>query len=132
VKKSAAIFLIALILLPLAPRAVTWQMDSNPFSFSTPITYNRKPTASSQLNLWCIPDVHRGIVTIMYNLPAAGKSAKLTIYNFLGVVIESFNVQPGNASVQWNFAKKQVVGGIYLASIRCGNIEKKTQLSIVK
>jgi hypothetical protein len=82
--------------------------------------------------LWCKSDANKGIVTITYNLPAAGKGAKLTIYNILGVAIESFDVQPGSASFQWNFAKKQVVAGVYLASIRCAGIEKKTQLSIVK
>jgi hypothetical protein len=130
-KKSAAIILIAAIAFPLVVQAVSWQMDSNPFSFGTPVKYNHK-TAASQLNLWCKPDAKKGIVTILYNLPVSGKTATLTIYNILGSAIESFTLQPGSTSVQWTFAKKQAPTGIYIAAIRCGNLEKKTQLSIVK
>jgi hypothetical protein len=131
-KKSTAMILITALLLPFIASAVTWQMDSNPFSFGTPIKYNAKQTAASQLNLWCQSNALKGIVTIMYHLPGSGKGAKLTIYNTLGVAIKVFTLKAGSSSVQWNFASEQKVTGIYMAAIRCGNIEKKTQLSIVK
>jgi hypothetical protein len=116
--------------LPLIAGAATWTITSDPFAV-TAVRYN-KISNPAQSILKYKPGASRGIVTFQYSLPEGTKNAKLTIYSLSGVRVESLDLAAGSSSVTWNFSKRKVGAGIYLASMRFGSFENKIQISIVK
>jgi hypothetical protein len=131
-KKAFFAFMSGVLLSPLLVGAVTWQMDSSPFSFPAVSTINGNHMIVSQSAIRCNYDAVRGIVAIRYTLPKVAKNAKLNIYNIGGVMIKTFDCAPGSNAIAWNLGSNKVAAGIYLASMRYGNVENKTQISIVK
>jgi len=131
-KKVSCLFMTMLLLVPLCVGAVTWLGDSNQFRWVTTSTTNNSLLEASQTVLQCIPDAAKGIVTIQYKLPAMAKNVKLSIYNVNGVLIQNFALQAGSSAVQWDYSKNSVAAGIYVASLRYGDVEKNIQISLVK
>ena len=121
-----------LLLVPLFVGAVTWLGDSNQFRWPITSTTSNSLLKASQIVLQCIPDIAKGIVTIQYKLPSVAKNVKLNIYNVSGVLIQNFDLQPGSSAVQWDYSKNSVAAGIYVASLRYGDVEKNIQISLVK
>lgn len=80
----------------------------------------------------CRYDAARGIVAFSYNLPSKAAGAKLNVYNIGGVMVKNFDLRTGTGMVQWNLSKSSIAPGVYMASLKYGAVEKKTQLSIVK
>jgi hypothetical protein len=131
--KKASCGLIAMALvIPFLVGAVTWTADSNQFHWIQTSTINRSLLTASQLAFHYRADLATGSVTILYNLPSRAKGAKINIYNVSGVLLKTFDLQSGSKAVQWNIAKDNAAAGIYVAALRCGDVEKKIQLSIVK
>jgi len=131
-KKVVCLFMTMLLVVPFFAGAVTWTMDSNQFRWLGSGVKNDKFLKASQTSLQCIPDFAKGMVTIHYALPAAAKNATLAIYNVNGALIQNFDLQSGSRAIQWDFAKDKVAAGIYVASLRYGEVEKNIQLSLVK
>jgi len=131
-KKVSYLFMTMLLLVPLFVGAVTWTGDSNQFRWIGTGIQTQKFLKATQISLQCIPDFAKGMVTIHYALPAAAKNVKLAIYNVSGVMIQNFDLQPESRTIQWGFAKNKVAAGIYVASLRYGDVEKNIQLSLVK
>jgi len=131
-KKAACFFMTMLMVVPFFVGAVTWTMDSNQFRWLGSGVKNDKFLKASQISLQCVPDFAKGIVTIRYALPVAAKNVKLAIYDVNGTLIQNFDLQPGSSAIQWGFAKDKVAAGIYVASLRYGEVEKNIQLSLVK
>lgn len=131
-KKVSCLFMTMLLVVPLFVGAVTWTGDSNQFRWLGTGIQTQKFLKATQISLRCVPDFAKGTVTIRYALPAAAKNVKLAIYNVNGVLIQNFDLRPEGSAVQWGFAKNKVAAGIYVASLRCGDVEKNIQLSLVK
>lgn len=128
-KKLTGFFMICVFGVPL----LAGTMDSNQFRWpSTPGTTSAWSAAVSQPALSWKSDVAKGIVTIHYTVAAAIKTANLAIYNVNGVMIRDFDLRTGSSMVRWNIARDNVAAGIYIASLRYGNVEKNIQISIVK
>jgi hypothetical protein len=132
VKGTFFVFASVVVLSPLLAAAVTWQMDSSPFVFPAVSVLNGSSTAASQTAIRSRYDAARGIVAFSYDLPSTTTAAKLKVYSIAGVMVKSFDLQAGTGTVQWSISKNKVAPGVYMASLRYGNVEKKTQLSIVK
>jgi hypothetical protein len=132
VKNAFFVFMSVVVLSPLLVGAVTWQMDSSPFVFPTVSVLNGQHMANAQTAIKCRFDAARGIVSFSYNLTSAAEGAKLKVYNIGGVMVKTFDLPAGTGTVQWNISRNNVAPGVYMASLRYGNVEKKTQLSIVK
>jgi hypothetical protein len=132
VKKAFRFIMFLMALSPLIAEAVTWSVDSSPFLFPTNAVIKNVQSRASQLILKTSFSAARGLVLFRLNLPSLEKSAKLNIFNHYGVKVKSFDVGYGSSVVQWNVSRTNVAAGIYLASLRCGGIEKTTQISIVK
>lgn len=131
-KKAACIFMTLLLGVPFFVGAVTWTGNSNQFRWIGSGVKNDMLVNASEVSLQCTPDFTQGTMTISYTLPAAVKSAKLVIYSISGVHIQDFDLKSGSAAVRWNFAKAKVAAGVYVASLRYGEVEKNIQMSIVK
>jgi flagellar hook assembly protein FlgD len=120
------------VLSPFLAGAVTWQMDSSPFTFPAVSVLNGNRVAASQTAIKCRFDAVRGIVAFSYDLPATAEGAKLKVYNTGGVMVKRFDLRAGSSAVQWNTSGGSVAPGIYMASLKYGNLEKKIPISIVK
>jgi hypothetical protein len=131
-KKVSYLFMTMLLVVPLFVGAVTWTGDSNQFRWGGTGIQTEKFLKATQFSLRCIPDFAKGMVTIRYALPAAAKNVKLAVYNVSGVLIQNFALQPGSSAVQWYYSKSSIAAGIYVASLRYGDVEKNIQLSLVK
>lgn len=131
-KKAFFIFMSVVLLMPLLAQAVTWQMDSSPFSFPTVSVLGTTHMIASQTAIRSSFDASRGIVSFSFNLPSTVQGAKLKVYNSGGVMVKAFDLSTQAGSVQWNISKSKVAAGVYLASLRYGDVENKIQLSIVK
>ena len=131
-KKGACLLLAMLLTVPLLVGAVTWTGDSNQFRWLGTGVKNDKFVKANQVYLQCTPDFAQGTMTIHFKLPAAVTSAKLAIYSVSGVHIRDFDPRSGSAAVRWDFAKDKVAAGVYVASLRFGDIEKTIHLSVVK
>jgi hypothetical protein len=131
-KNAFFVFMSVVVLSPLLVGAVTWQMDSSPFTFPAVSVLNSTHMAGSQMAIKCKYDAAQGIVAFSYDLPSTATAAKLKVYNTGGVMVKSFDLRTGNGTVQWNISKNKVAPGVYMASLKYGNVEKKTQISIVK
>jgi hypothetical protein len=131
-KKLSCLFMAMVLVVPLFVGAVTWTVDSNQFRWVSTGIKNDKFLKATQISLRCVPDFAKGMVTIHYTLPAAAKNVKLAIYNVSGVLIQNFDLRPESRTIQWGFAKNKVAAGIYVASLRYGDVEKNIQLSLVK
>lgn len=123
-------FLMALT--PLIAEAVTWSLDSSPFSFPNNSVGKFTQPIGSQLTLKSSFSAARGLVFFRLTLPSLEKGAMLNVFNHKGVKVKSFDVGSGSSVVQWNISKTNVPAGIYLASLKCRGIEKSAQISIVK
>jgi hypothetical protein len=132
VKKAFLIFLAIVAVTPLPGRAVTWQVDSSPFDFPLLSVLGGKHPGAYQAALRGVYDAGRGIVSFSYRLPPASARAKLRIFNCRGGIVKNFDLDVQAGSVQWNISTSKVAAGVYLASLRCGTIDKKAQISIVK
>jgi hypothetical protein len=132
VKKTLFVVMSVVALSPLLVQAVTWQLDSSPFSFPTVSSRMGSQAVISQTEFTSTYDAGRGIVSFRFNLPSLTKGATLNVFNHNGVKVRSFDLGQGISSVQWNVSKKTIAAGIYLASLRFGTVEKSTQISIVK
>jgi hypothetical protein len=132
VKKVFIVIMSVMVLSPLLASAVTWQMDSSPFVFPTVSVLNGSHMAVSQTAIACRYDAARGIVSFSYNLTSTAEGAKLKVYNIGGVMVKTFDLRAGTGTVRWNISRNNVAPGVYMASLRYGDVEKKTQLSIVK
>ncbi len=131
-KKICFLYAVIAFVAPLIAGAVTWQMDSAPFGFpGTAVKYFRQSDAS-RAALNCNPSMCNGYVTFQYALPQGAKNARLTIYNLVGKVVESFDLSAEANTVRWGVEKNNVVTGVYLAAMRYGSFENKIQISIVK
>jgi hypothetical protein len=132
-RKVACFLMTMLLAVPFIVGAVTWNGDSNQFRWTsgTGVT-NDKFFKASEAYLRCVPDFTKGTVTIRYKLPAPVTQARLIISSINGVHIQDFDLQPGSASVTWSYAKNMVAAGIYVASLRYGDVEKNINISIVK
>lgn len=131
-KKTFCNFLAIALLLPMFASAVTWQLDSGPFLFPGTSILKDKHVNTSQIAIRCSPFVSKGVVTIQYTVPPGISNATLRIYNLCGMRIEAFDLQPGANTIHWSIANHTVAAGIYLAVMRCGTIERKIPISIVK
>jgi hypothetical protein len=131
-KKILCVFLAIVLLTPLLSGAVTWQKDSDAFMFPGVSILLQNKTTAPLAGIRCVPDVKNGFVTIQYHLPPTVKNATLTIYSLSGALIQAFDLQSQNTTVKWSIAGRNVAAGIYLAAMRYGIIEHKTQISIVK
>ncbi len=131
--KGRWLFCTALALaIPLLAGAAQWTIDSSPFDFpNTGVRFNRA-AVSSHATLAYKPGVSRGVVTFLYSLPASARAAQLSVYSLSGVLLDRFSLTPAASAVQWNVSKRSVGSGVYLAVMRCGALENKIQLSIVK
>jgi flagellar hook assembly protein FlgD len=132
VKKAFFFFMSIVVLAPLLAGAVTWQMDSSPFSFPATSVFGGAHMIASPSAIKSSFDEARGIVSFSCNLPSRAEGAKLRVYNSNGVMVKAFELQTGTSSVQWNVSKNKVAAGVYLASLRYGDVENKIQISIVK
>jgi hypothetical protein len=131
-RKVACLFLAVLLAVPFLVGAVTWNGDSNQFRWLGTGTKSDKFLKASQISLRCVPDFAKGMVTIHYALPAAAKNVKLVVFNVNGALIQSFDLRTGSTAVRWDYAKSKVAAGIYVASLRYGDVEQNIQLSLVK
>ena len=131
-RKAFFILMSVIVSMPLLAGAVTWTGDSSPFSFPTTNVLGSKHLIASQSVIKSSFDAARGIVSFSCALPSRAQGAKLKVYNSSGVMVKDFDLQAGNSSVQWNVSKNKVAGGVYLASLRYGDVENKLQISIVK
>jgi hypothetical protein len=131
-KKAACFFMTMLMVVPFFVGAVTWNGDSNQFRWLGTGTKSDMFLKASQISLQCVPDFAKGMVTIHYALPAAAEKAQLAIINVNGVLVQNFDLQPGSRALQWDYAKNKVAAGIYVASLRYGEVEKNIQISLVK
>ena len=132
-KKAIGLFMALTLLVPLIVNAVVWgPANSNQFRWPVSGVKNAEFTKISQPTLAWKSDVSKGIVTIHYTMSSLIKSAKLDIYNVNGVLIRNFDLGSVKNSIQWNIGKENVAAGIYVASLRYGNVEKNIQISIVK
>ena len=112
--------------------AAAWQMDSSPFSFSgTSVTGKNMRSASADASVRCLPNVNKGIVTILCSLPAGAKSGMLKIYTLSGVLVHASVLHAGTSTVHLSTSQR-ITTGIYYAALQYGNVEKTTQISIVK
>ena len=111
--------------------AVTWQMDSSPFSFPGTGVGQAKIIPQARVILRYIPD-NKGKVVLMYQLPYGIDNAALKIYNLRGNLVASFHVKSGSSVVQWSPRKNNVTSGVYMASLRYGREEAKIKLSILE
>jgi hypothetical protein len=131
-RKAFLVPVLIAFLAPLLAGAVDWQMDSSPFSFGSVSIPNGGSARASFPALRCRFDFHRGIVTIRYNMPSFVKGTKISVYNVMGSLVQTFELQRSDNVIEWNVAHQGVAGGVYLAVLRHGNAEARTQLSIVK
>jgi hypothetical protein len=131
-KKAFFAFMSGVLLSPLLVGAVTWSVDSSPFSFPTVSTVMGPQALISQTAFKSTYDAGHGIVAFRFNLSSVTKNATLNIFNHNGVRVRSFDVSQGTSAVQWNISRNNIAAGIYLASLRSGTVEKSIQISIVK
>jgi len=132
-KKAFLICIFSVVCMPLIVEAVTWQMDSSPFTFPvTGVLNGSAQITTYQLGLKSRYDGSIGIVTFSFNLPSQINKAKLSVYNCGGVLVQKFDLLQGSSFVQWNVSRKNVKSGIYLASLSYGNVEKNIKISIDK
>ena len=131
-KKTFNFFMAIAFMAPIIAGAVTWQMDSGPFTFPGVSVKNQAHSNAAQAALWCRPTISKGVVTIQYSLPQNAKGAKLSIYNLSGVRIQSFDCAPGTNVISWGVSAQRIAAGVYLAAMRYGTVENKIQISIVK
>jgi hypothetical protein len=131
-RKVACLFMTMLLAVPFFAGAVIWNGDSNQFRWLGTVTKSDKFLKASQISLRCVPDFAKGTVTMHYALPAAAKNAKLAVYSVSGALVQNFDLQTGSNALQWDYAKNKVAAGIYVASLRYGDVEKNIQLSLVK
>jgi hypothetical protein len=131
-KKTVSGFIGLMCLIPIVAGAVTWQMDSNQFSWSGTSTKKTNALAASQNTLQCKVDVAGGTVTIRYTLASGAKGAKLRVYGISGAAVKGFDLKPGSGTMQWDIARENVPAGIYMACLPYGGVVKKTLIAIVK
>jgi hypothetical protein len=131
-RKTACLFMTMLLAVPFFAGAVTWLGDSNQFRWLGTGTMSDKSLKADLTSLRYVPDFAQGLVTIHYALPAAAKNVKLAIFNVNGALVRDFDLQPGSTATRWAFAKDNVAAGIYVASLRYGDVEKNIQISLVK
>ena len=112
--------------------AVTWQMDSAPFVFSSVATINPGRTDASHPAIICRSDVARGVVTIRYNLSAGAPDATLSVYSVAGIRLATFDLHVGSNALQWGTPGKRIAAGTYVAIVRGRGAEITTQLSVTK
>lgn len=111
---------------------VTWQMDSNPFTFTATAVKNARMFDEAQPRLWNGTGVQNGVAIIRYRLPAAIKHAQLRIYNTRGLLVRSFAAEAGTHAVSWNIVKEKAVAGFYLATLDYGSASKTIPVTIIK
>jgi hypothetical protein len=130
-KKSLLILAAVLLALPLTVGSVTWQMDSAPFTFPGTGAEKAQQAVSAARVLTCHFDAVKGSAVFQCRLPLGVKSAKLSMYNISGAQIGSMDVKAGGSTVEWRASGSRVPAGIYVAVLRYGTAEHKTQFSIV-
>jgi len=117
----------------MASRAVTWQMDSSPFTFpSLAIKDNNAGLGHADLNLRIGKSSHDGSVEFNFRVPVGSGTSTLCIYSLNGVQIQDYNLSHTLTSVRWDCDKDQVTAGVYIASLKCGVAEKKLRFSIIQ
>ncbi len=132
-KKALCGLLTAVLLVPLIASAVQWgPANSNQFRWPFVGTAGDNLMKATQTALQCRFNAAKGIVTFHYTIPSITKGAALNIYSVNGVLITTFNLQPGSNTIQWSIAQNKVAAGIYVASLRIGTVEKNIQISLVK
>jgi len=131
-KKLWNLCAFAALALPLVASAAQWSITSAPFDFPGVGVRFNKSASPAQSSLTYRSGMSRGLVTFQYSLPEGTKNAKLQIYSLSGVRVESLDLAAGSNSVAWNFSKRKIGSGIYLAAMRFGSFENKIQISIVK
>jgi hypothetical protein len=126
--------LLLAALMPVSLRAATRQMDSSPFTFPGGAPVARPNAASHKLDavLQIAPGSHRGSVKLRYAVSAEAGAASLCIFALNGLQLAEIALREKSGSVLWEYAKNRVSAGIYLASLRCGKLDTRIRLSIVK
>ena len=111
--------------------AVTWQMDSSPFTFPAAGVVQRDLRHAAQGAFRYTMNAPKGILTFHYVLPAGCTSATLRLYRPSGALVGSTAV-PAGGSFTWRFADEKASAGVYVAALRFAGAEKKIAITIVK
>jgi hypothetical protein len=122
----------ALIAAPLFVGAAQWTISSDPFGFPTSSVRFDKPVSHARAALTYKSGLSKGFINFQYSLPEGAGGARLSIYNLTGMRMVSFDLPAGSNTVMWSFGNRRIAPGIYLATMRCGSLETKIQVSIVK
>jgi len=120
------------LIIPAILGAVTWQMDSAPFSFSPTNAGPKAAARQSPQAIVCKPDIARGVVMFHVAMADGAWSATLSIYDLAGIRRAAFDLKPGSAAIQWGTPENRIKAGAYLAIMHCGNAEISTRFSIIK
>jgi len=123
---------VVAFVVPLSVGAVTWQMDSSPFSFAdVGITPHPRPDRNAGVFRYKTA-VHGRVVTVQCELPSGVADATLSIHLLSGRLIESFALHSGSNTVTWRMKRFAGTSGLYLAAIRYGSVAKTIPLCAVK
>jgi hypothetical protein len=117
-------------LVPLSVGAVTWTMDSSPFTFPGGVAVKGRSAAESAV--WCTPEVRNGTAAIRYSLPADASDARLDIYSLSGQLVRTYALESGVNAVRWDTPHGRAAIGTYVVSLRWGAISKTVQFSVVR
>jgi hypothetical protein len=120
------------LIVPAIIGAVTWQMDSSPFSFSPTSAVQKTVARQSPQAIICKPDIARGAVMFRYTIPAGVRSVTLSIYDLAGACLATIGLKPGRTSAQWGTPENRIGAGAYLAILHYGSTEISTRFSIIK
>jgi hypothetical protein len=131
-KKAIFVFISVIMLSPLIAGAVTWTMDSNPFTFPNAGIIGNPQSQHSGTTLRWRFDSTQGIIAFNYDLPSIPKGTTLNVYTAGGILVRGFDLQPGSSLVEWNISESKLAAGVYIASVRCENIDHRIKFSIVK
>ena len=130
--KKTLRFLVPVVLInAIGIFAVTWQMDSSPFSFPTTGVGQAMNAPQARVNFYCV-SINNGLVLLRYQLPYGIDNGVLKIFGLSGNLIASFKVNYGSTSVQWSSRKNKVTSGVYMAALRYGSKEEKIKFSILQ
>jgi len=131
--RKKIIFIVAITLIvPLIAKAVTWQMDSNPFMFPVVSVKKNISLKANNTIFSASYNMAKGVVNLKYNIPFYTKDAALEIYTLSGIKIKSFVLSSWLKEIQWDVRSQKISSGVYFAILKYSNLQNKIQISIIK